>query len=142
MLSLSQRMRKPQLTLILLFATTHCPVRRHTVSPARTMTTAQTVGGHWPGGIGAVLRFREHTGTLAVHECPTDGAAARAGLHVGDTILAIDGTLITGLDQSAVVSRLRGEVGTTVILRIQRPGEPTEREVTIERAPYRRAGSD
>jgi carboxyl-terminal processing protease len=72
-----------------------------------------------------------------VHDVPAGSAAARAGLHVGDVVLAIDGTALAGRRQDEVVAQLRGEVGTSVVLRVRRDGN--ERDVAIERAPYRRA---
>lgn len=94
-------------------------------------------GGSWPGGVGAVLRFRESEGLLVVHAAPPDGAAARAGLRVGDAVVAIDGHPVAGSSQPDVVARLRGEVGTTVTLRVRRDG--TERDYPVERAPYRQS---
>lgn len=93
-------------------------------------------GGAWPGGIGAVLRYNERERVLAIHRCPPEGAAARAGVREGDVIVAIDGAAVSGLSRHDVVARLRGEVGTTVTLRVRRDG--AERDLRVERAPYQR----
>jgi len=92
-------------------------------------------GGSWPGGIGAVLRFREGDGVLTLDEVPSGGAAASAGLRRGDRVIAINGAPVSGLRRDQVVARLRGDVGTTVTLRVQR--DAGERDFTVERAPYR-----
>jgi carboxyl-terminal processing protease len=97
-------------------------------------------GGAWRGGVGAVFRYGASTRTLTVHEAPSGGAAARAGIHAGDVVVAIDGVALTTLEQHEVVARLRGEVGTTVTLRVRRDG--AERDVRVERGPYGRRERD
>lgn len=92
-------------------------------------------GGSWRGGIGAVLRHREREGRLYVRSVPESGAADTAGLNEGDEIVSIDGHSVAGMRTAEVTDRLRGEVGTRVVLRVLRDG--SEREITVERAPYR-----
>ncbi len=99
-------------------------------------------GGSWPGGIGAVLRFRARDGLLVVHRAPADGAAARQGLREGDVIEAIDGVAVAGRTEREVVTALRGEVGTAVVLRVSGADGGAAREVSVERAPYRRSVGD
>lgn len=139
-------MCKPQRTPTALFAAlllaclAACPARGRGARAGEGIPGVGERGGRWPGGIGAVLRFRETEGALVVHRAPEGGAAADAGLREGDAIVAIDGEPVRGRDRAAVVERLRGEVGTRVVLRVRRGAE--ERDVTVERAPYRRAGGD
>ncbi len=49
--------------------------------------------------------------------------AARAGLALGTVIERIDGVAVAHLGRSETVGRLRGEPGSTVRLRLMRPGE-------------------
>jgi len=91
-------------------------------------------GGNWNGGIIARLAWSE-VGGLRVVEVPGDGAAWDAGLRPGDRITEIDGEPVQGRSEREVVEDLRGEVGTEVVLEVQRDGE-TQR-IRIERAPYR-----
>jgi carboxyl-terminal processing protease len=93
------------------------------------------LGGPWTGGIGAVLRHRAHDSTLLVHDVPPRGTAAAAGLRPGDRVLAIDGLPVAELDARAIVSHLRGPVGSFVRLTVARDG--VERTLRVERAPYR-----
>lgn len=82
-----------------------------------------------------MLRHREREGRLYIQRVPEGGVAERAGLREGDEVLSIDGHAVREMRTTAVVERLRGEVGTRVRLRVRR-GEG-EREVVVERAPYR-----
>jgi S1-C subfamily serine protease len=93
-------------------------------------------GGRWPGGIGATLRHRGAQGVLVLDRVPEGGAAARAGLRHGEVIVAVDGQPVRGRTPTELVARLRGEVGTVVVLRVRR-GE-REEDVRVERAPYAR----
>jgi len=62
----------------------------------------------------------------------SDGSPAeRAGVQVGDQILAVDGVSVAGQALDAVVQRIRGPAGTPVLLRFQRGGQVFE--LTIRR---------
>jgi len=82
-----------------------------------------------------VLRYHRDPSELYIERVPADGAAARAGLTAHDRVLTIDGTPVSALDEQQIRDRLRGEVGTHVRLHVEREGQ--ERDVEIERAPYR-----
>ena len=58
--------------------------------------------------------------------------AAEAGLKKGDIILSIDDTTMTDKDVSYVSSHLRGDAGTTFLLKIQRPstGKILQKRIT------------
>ncbi|HET6506748.1 MAG TPA: S41 family peptidase [Baekduia sp.] len=61
------------------------------------------------------------------------GSPARdAGIKVGDTITAVEGTPLKGKSQDAAVSLIQGRIGTPVKLTLDRDG--TSRTVTVERA--------
>ncbi len=81
-------------------------------------------------GIGAVIG--EVGGDLVVVG-PLDGSPAKkAGLVSGDKILAIDGVSTAGVPVDAAVDKIRGQGGTTVVLKIQSEGSDA-REVSIVR---------
>jgi carboxyl-terminal processing protease len=90
-------------------------------------------GSSWEGGIHARMGHSPEGG-LRVVEVPADGPSARAGLAVDDVILAIDGAAVDALTPEQIAGHLRGEVGTTVELRVDRAGRPLT--LRIERAPY------
>lgn len=72
-------------------------------------------------GIGALIK-RDLRNDCVVIDEPYEGMpAAEAGLKKGDVIVAVDDTLMKGKSVSEVSSMLRGEPGTSFILKIQRP---------------------
>lgn len=72
-------------------------------------------------GIGALIRYHQRLKRCVIEE-PYEGMpAAEVGLKKGDIILQIDDSLMTDKNTSFVSSHLRGEPGTTFLLKIQRP---------------------
>ncbi|MEA4903964.1 MAG: S41 family peptidase, partial [Petrimonas sp.] len=59
--------------------------------------------------------------------------ADKAGLKAGDAILEIDGADMRKASVKEVSDKLKGTPGTTLKLKIQRPGENKPREITIAR---------
>lgn len=79
-------------------------------------------------GIGAQLGVRDNKVTIIA---PIEGSPAeKAGLKAGDVILKVDDYEVVDVNTEAVVSRVRGEEGKSVMLTIQRDnGEPFEVEI-------------
>ena len=72
-------------------------------------------------GIGALIRYHQRLKRCVIEE-PYEGMpAAEVGLKKGDIILQIDDSLMTDKSTSFVSSHLRGEPGTTFLLKIERP---------------------
>lgn len=92
-------------------------------------------GGTATGSIGAVLGKSRSDGRLYVRDAPPGMSAARAGIDVGDEIVAIDGQDVRGMSIDEVHAVLRGKIGTKVVLTIDRSG--ARREITVERGPLR-----
>jgi hypothetical protein len=80
------------------------------------------------GTIGAYLL--QGGDELVIGQVIPDGPAARAGLRMGDTLLAVDGTPVT--DYLDALQLLNGAPGSTVVLEVRRAG--TKRTVSITRA--------
>ena len=72
-------------------------------------------------GIGALIRYHQKLKRCVIEE-PYEGMpAAEVGLKKGDIILQIDDSVMADKMTSYVSSHLRGEPGTTFLLKIQRP---------------------
>jgi carboxyl-terminal processing protease len=83
-------------------------------------------------GIGAELGKDDQDNLIII--APISGAPAEAaGLRARDIILAIDGTETNGMTTSDAVTRIRGDAGTKVKLKIARQGSDVF-EVDITRA--------
>ena len=84
-------------------------------------------------GIGALIRYHQKLKRIVIDE-PYEGMpAALAGLKKGDIILAIDDSLMTDKNTSYVSSHLRGEPGTSFVLKFQRPSTGKTMQVKITR---------
>jgi len=63
-------------------------------------------------------------GRIVVKQLVAGGPAQLAGIRVGDVITHIDGKATEGSNFKEMVEyRLRGRAGTTVLIKIRRPGE-------------------
>jgi carboxyl-terminal processing protease len=72
-------------------------------------------------GIGALVRYHQQLKQVVIDE-PYEGMPSQeAGLRKGDIILQIDDTVMTGKPVNYVSSHLRGEAGTTFMLKVKRP---------------------
>lgn len=93
--------------------------------------TTMTTGKY--GGIGSVIR--QDSNFVRIAEPYKGSPADRAGLQIGDKILAINGENAEGFSVEDVSSRLRGEPNTTVNLTIQKlvSGEKVEKKLRRER---------
>ncbi|MCC6176866.1 MAG: PDZ domain-containing protein [Chloroflexi bacterium] len=85
-------------------------------------------------GIGARLR-----GSGRIVEVFEGSPAAAMGLRPGDRMLVVDGQPTDGEQADSIANRVRGPVGTSVHLLVERRGEPAPLDVTIERAEVRTA---
>jgi carboxyl-terminal processing protease len=84
------------------------------------------------GGVGLVMEPDD--GWLKVVS-PKDGTpAAKAGIRSDDRISAIDGVPVDGTDFNEAIDKMRGPVGSTVTLTIQREGEKKPLNVSLVRA--------
>lgn len=92
--------------------------------------TAQLNGIY--AGIGMLLGEDKDTKLVKGIKVFEGSPAAKAGLKVGDLILSIDGESTEGLNVEEVATKVRGEAGTNVTLRVFRDRE--ELEFTITRA--------
>ncbi len=85
------------------------------------------------GGIGAFIQ-RDDQGRVILDPMP-DQPAEKAGVLKGDILVAVDGTpIVKDMTTDDVVKLVKGEVGTKVVLTIQRAGTEKPFDLIIERA--------
>jgi carboxyl-terminal processing protease len=83
------------------------------------------------GGIGALIH---QNGDYVVISEPYEGSPAqKSDLRAGDIILEINGQSAKGKSYSDVSAILKGQSGTSITLKIQRPGEDSPVEKTLNR---------
>ena len=83
-------------------------------------------------GVGIRLELNEKSKALQIVSPIENSPAARANLKPGDGIVAIDGKSTKGMTLEEASSMIRGEVGTSVTLRISRDGK--DFDVKLKRA--------
>lgn len=84
-------------------------------------------------GIGSVIRFHKKKNHVVIAEPYENMPAADAGLKAGDVLLEIDGKDLTGKTTAEVSDMLRGEAGTSFMMKVERPGAPQPLDVKITR---------
>lgn len=93
--------------------------------------TNQTAGEL--SGVGMQLTLDEETQVITVVSPIKNSPAIEAGIQAGDQILEIDGLSTQGMSVDQAAEKIRGNVGTSVTLRMSRPGD-NEFDVTLTRA--------
>ncbi len=97
--------------------------------PANAKELQDQIGGEVTG-IGAQVEYRDNK--LIVVAPITGSPAEKAGIKAGDEILMVDGKSLADLTLLEAVSKVRGPVGSQVVLRISRNG--SEFDVTVTRS--------
>lgn len=89
------------------------------MNPEEYQAFNSQIGGELVG-VGMMLKLDEQTKALTVVK-PIEGSPAmHAGVQAGDKILTIGGQSTIGMAIEAAVSQIRGEVGTSVEIQLQR----------------------
>ena len=74
------------------------------------------------GGIGSVITWNPKLKRSMISEPYENMPAADVGLKAGDILMEIDGKDLAGKNNQEVSEMLRGQVGTSFKLKVQRPG--------------------
>ena len=82
-------------------------------------------------GIGVTITQNADKSGLNVQEVTPGGSAEAAGVKVGDTIIAVSGKSIAGMELNAIGDLIRGEVNTELSLTLKRGEE--ELTVSVKR---------
>ena len=83
------------------------------------------------GGLGIEVTMED--GYVKVVSPIDDTPAARAGIQAGDLVVQLDGEPVLGLSLNDAVDRMRGPVGTDIVLTVVREGAEEPLEITITR---------
>ena len=98
---------------------------------SETKNLQQMITGKY-AGIGAMVKYHQGLKRVVIDE-PYEGMpAAEVGLRKGDIILSIDDSLMADKPVAYVSSRLRGDAGTSFVVRVARP-QKTLSEVTFDK---------
>ncbi|MFT7432579.1 MAG: carboxyl-terminal processing protease [Alphaproteobacteria bacterium] len=84
------------------------------------------------GGLGIEVTMER--GVVKVVSPIDDTPAAEAGLEPGDFIIKIDGEDVQGQSLGEAVDKMRGKVGTKIVIKVYRESEKKAFDVTIVRA--------
>jgi len=84
-------------------------------------------------GVGALIRYNQKIKYTVVEEPYKGMPATEAGLKKGDIILSVDDESMAGKDTKYVSDHLRGDAGTSFILKYKRPSTGKTTKVKITR---------
>ena len=84
-------------------------------------------------GVGAVVRYNFQLQRVCISEPYENMPAAEVGLKKGDIILSIDNEDMTNKDVAYVSDHLRGDPGTSFIIKVKRPSTGKTLKVKITR---------
>jgi carboxyl-terminal processing protease len=101
------------------------------LDPADFAELQQSTSGEF-GGLG--IEVGQEEGFLKVISPIDDTPASKAGIQPGDLIIKIDGQLTKGLNMTESVDKMRGKIGTKILLTIVREGTAQAFDVELERA--------
>lgn len=85
-----------------------------------TKNLQQMITGKY-AGIGSIIKYHTGRKRVVIDEPYAGMPAAEAGLKKGDIILSIDDSLMTDKNTQYVSSHLRGDAGTSFVLKVLRP---------------------
>lgn len=99
---------------------------------AETQSLMESTSGEF-GGIGVVITQDIDTMIMTFTNVYEDSPGEKAGLKDGDILYKVDGEDVTGQDLDTVVSKIRGEKGTTVDITVYRANTLEEYSCTVTR---------
>lgn len=104
-----------------------------------TIALSPTEEGEAPrlelAGIGAVLSAKDDV--LLIGRVIEGGGAAEAGLGPDDAITAVDGVPVVDLGFAGSIRKIRGPIGSKVLLTVRRAGEETPSPIEVFRRKIR-----
>lgn len=92
--------------------------------------TAQWAGSLSDGFVGIGVQFYLMDEQPIIRRVFKDSPAERAGVQSGDIILAVDGTIVTGMSTEDIASLVKGEADTVVTITFIRQGKEIKLDIT------------
>ena len=89
----------------------------------------ESTSGEFSGN-GATMSQSLDSGEITISNVYEDSPADKAGMKSGDIIYKVDGRSVSGQDLETVVSWIKGERGTDVVIHVLRNGEELELTAT------------
>ena len=99
---------------------------------AETQSLMESTSGEF-GGIGVVITQNIDTQIITFTTVYENSPGEKAGLKDGDILFKVDGEEVTGQDLDTVVSKIRGEKGTTVEITVYRGDSMEEYTCVVTR---------
>ncbi len=99
---------------------------------AETQSLMESTSGEF-GGIGVVITQNIDTQIITFTTVYENSPGEKAGLKDGDILYKVDGEEVTGQDLDTVVSKIRGEKGTTVEITVYRGDSMEEYTCVVTR---------
>lgn len=100
-------------------------------------------------GIGATVSQNINTGIITIVKPFVNSPSYKAGLLPGDILYKVSGEEVTGEDLTTVVSKMKGEEGTTVDIEVVREGEKeplsfivTRENIIVQTVEYEKLKND
>ena len=101
----------------------------HTLLWSEELTREMMAGGNDDyAGIGVSLKAVNGQAIVASNR--KDGPALKAGLKIGDILLTVDGTAISGNDIAEMTKGIKGPAGTVVVIDVRRKTETLTFRIT------------
>ncbi len=88
-------------------------------TPDESLQYGQDLSGEF-GGIGVTVEYDHQQKNVMVSAVHIGGSAEGAGMAVGDYIIGVNGESIEDIGYDKMVNRIRGEIGTSVTVRVKR----------------------
>ncbi len=100
------------------------------LDPQEADEFSNDLSGNIGGGIGAEIGVRSER--VSIIRTLANTPAERAGLNAGDIILEVNDESAIDWNVQQTVDKIRGEIGTSVRIKVLRAGEPKEFSITRE----------
>lgn len=104
----------------------------HFLNTEEAERQAESLSGTMNGGIGIIFKFKKRY--VMVDKVMKNSPAEKAGIKPKDKIISVNGIRLRNTDDASVISKFRGDIGTSADLTILRRGVRDPINITVVRA--------